>query len=127
MGKCLNKAMLIGNVGADPDVRTTASGARVASFSLATGRRWTDERGEVRERTDWHRIVAWDRLAETVGRYVKKGDRLYLEGRLEYRSWDDSAGRRRYATEVIVQELILLGDPAGSADEHVPLTEWFRA
>lgn len=120
MSKCLNKAVLIGRVGSDPDVRTTASGARVASFSLATGRRWRGPDGERREHTDWHRIVAWDRLAETVERFVKKGDRLFLEGRIEYRDWEDSAGRTRHATEIIAQDLVLLGAPAGASRSSNP-------
>lgn len=81
----------------------------------------------MRERTDWHSIVAWDRLAETVERSVRKGARLYLEGRVEYRSWDDSVGRTRYVTEIIVQEMILLGDPSEDADVDSSDTEWLRA
>src|SRR5690554_263035 len=79
MSRSLNKAMLIGNVGADPEVRTTAAGTRVASISLATHRRWTDGAGQAHEKTDWHRIIAWDRLADVVERFVKRGDRLFVE------------------------------------------------
>lgn len=111
MSRSLNKALLIGHVGADPELRTTPSGRRVASFSVATSRRWQTQAGQTQERTDWHRVVAWDRLAEVVERFLKRGDRVYVEGRIEYRSWEDSSGRTRYATEIIAQELILLGEP----------------
>ncbi len=116
MSRSLNKAMLIGNVGADPEVRTTATGTRVASFSLATHRRWTDSQGQAHEKTDWHRIIAWDRLADVVERFVKRGDRLFVEGRIEYRSWEDPAGQTRFATEIIAQEVILLDGPKVEAN-----------
>jgi single-strand DNA-binding protein len=119
MSRSLNKAMLIGNVGADPEVRTTASGTRVASLSLATNRRWTDSDGRTREKTDWHRVIAWDRLADVVDRFVKRGDRLFVEGRVEYRSWEDASGQTRSATEIIAQELILLD--AAKADANLPV------
>src|SRR5690606_40476191 len=99
-----NQAMLTGNVGADPELRTTATGLRVASLPLATHRRWTDDQGQAHEKSDWHRIIAWDRLADVVERFVKRGDRLFVEGRIEYRSWEDSAGQTRYATASIEQE-----------------------
>lgn len=118
MSRSLNKAVLIGNVGADPEVRTTASGNRVASFSLATSRHWTTRDGREHEKTEWHRVVAWDRLAEEVGRFVRKGDRVYAEGRLEYRSWQDASGRTRYATEVVAQELIPLGGAAARSSDR---------
>lgn len=120
MSRSLNRAMLIGNVGADPEVRTTAGGSRVASFSLATGRRWTGPEGQEHERTDWHRVVAWDRLAEIVERFLKKGERVYVEGRIEYRTWKDSAGQTRYATEIIAQDLILLGEAGSRAEASLP-------
>lgn len=123
MSRSLNKAMLIGNVGADPEVRTTAGGARVATFSLATSRRWTGRTGQDQEKTEWHRVVAWDRLAEVVERFVRKGERLYVEGRIEYRSWEDGAGQTRYSTEIIAQELLLLG----SAGAGSPESPWTRA
>jgi len=120
MTRSLNTALLIGNVGADPDVRTTAGGVRVASFSLATGRRWTDPGGRAHERTDWHRIVAWDRLAEITERFVRKGERIFVEGRLEYRSWQDPSGQTRYATELVAQDLILLGGHGGRTEDNLP-------
>ncbi len=102
----MNKAVLIGHAGADPELRTTSSGARVATFSLATSRRVN--KAEDPERTDWHRVVAWDALAQAVERSVRKGDRVYVEGSLEYRSWQDSAGRTRSVTEINALEVIPL-------------------
>lgn len=127
MSRGLNKAVLIGNVGADPDVRTTASGNRIATFSLATNRRWRDRSKTNHEQTEWHRIIAWDRLAQTAERSVRKGMRLYLEGRLEYRSWRDPRGRSRYVTEIIVQKLIPLDEPGSAVETEPPYPEWFRA
>ncbi|HET9982891.1 MAG TPA: single-stranded DNA-binding protein [Longimicrobiales bacterium] len=108
MSRGLNKAMLIGNVGADPELRTTTGGRRVATFSLATGRRFATRDGGQQEKTEWHRIVAWDRLAETAERYVRRGERVYVEGRVEYRSWEDNAGHTRYATEIIAEDVLPL-------------------
>ena len=101
MSRCLNKATLIGYLGADPEIRTTPSGARVAQFSLATTRRWNDRDGKPCEKTQWHRIVVWDSLPATFGfveKYLRKGDRVYVEGEIDYRSYEDNgsrAGRRR--------------------------------
>ncbi|MBX6363487.1 MAG: single-stranded DNA-binding protein [Gemmatimonadetes bacterium] len=114
MSRSLNKVMLIGNVGADPELRTTPGGRRVATFSLATGRRFTSRDGQQHEKTEWHRIVAWDRLAETAERAVRRGEPVYVEGRIEYRSWEDNAGRTRYATEIVADDLLVLG-PRGEA------------
>jgi single-strand DNA-binding protein len=108
MSRSVNQAFLIGNVGADPEIRTTTSGTRVASFSVATSRRSRTRDGQQQDRTDWHRIVAWDQLVEVLQRFVRKGDRVYVEGRLEYRSWQDASGRTRYITEINAQELVLL-------------------
>jgi len=117
---------LIGNVGADPEVRATPGGGRVANFSLATSRTWNDHEGTKQEKTEWHRCVVWNtkasQLADIVEQYVKKGDRLYLVGRLEYRKWTDAEGHERYSTEINVREVIMLGggrnggrDAAGDA------------
>ena len=95
MSRSLNKATLIGNAGSDPEVRTTATGARVATVTLATNRRWTDADGVHRERTEWHRLVALDELAQVFERNVRKGTRLCVAGHLEYRSWDSPRGRRQ--------------------------------
>jgi single-strand DNA-binding protein len=104
--------MLIGNLGADPEIRTTPSGARVAQFSLATSRQWTGKGGEKQEKTEWHKIVVWNNretgLVDVVEKYLKKGDRVYVEGRIEYRSYEDKEGQTRYVTEVNVRELVML-------------------
>ncbi len=118
MSRSLNCAMLIGHVGGEPELRTTADGARVASFSVATSRRTRGPAGPA-ERTEWHRIIAWEALAETVQRLVRRGDRLFVEGRLEHRAWEDASGRMRYATEIVARDLILLGEPHGPPAESV--------
>lgn len=109
MARSLNKAMLIGNVGQDPEIRTIPNGARVAQFSVATSRRWNDKSGQQQEKTEWHRIVAWERLVEVIERYVKKGDRIYVEGEIEYRQYQDKDGVTKYTTEIRAREVLLLG------------------
>lgn len=119
MSRSLNKVTLIGNLGNDPEVRSTSGGNRVATFSLATSRSWNDASGSKQEKTEWHRCVVWNtkssQLADIVERYVKKGDKLYVEGRIEYRQWQDKDGQTRYSTEINVRELIMLGGPRGGA------------
>ena len=113
MSRSLNKVTLIGNLGNDPEVRSTTGGNRVATFSLATSRSWNDASGAKQEKTEWHRCVVWNtkasQLADIVERYVKKGDKIYVEGRIEYRQWQDKDGQTRYSTEINVRELLLLG------------------
>ena len=113
MSRSLNKVCLIGNLGSDPEVRATPSGGRVAQFSLATSRTWNDQSGAKQEKTEWHRCVVWNTkgssLADIVERYVKKGDKIYVEGRIEYRQWQDKDGQTRYSTEINVRELTMLG------------------
>jgi single-strand DNA-binding protein len=114
VARSLNKVMLIGNLGSDPEVRTVGSGARVANFSLATSRQWNDRNGQLQEKTEWHRIVAWDnergpKLADLADRFLKKGERVYVEGEIEYRSYEDKDGVTKYTTEIRARELILLG------------------
>lgn len=109
MARSLNKAQLIGNLGADPEIRSTASGTRVATLSVATSRRWTDRAGEQQEKTEWHRVVCWDRLAEICERFLKRGDRVFVEGAIEYRQWEGQDGQTRYTTEIRARELIMLG------------------
>lgn len=109
MSRSVNKAILIGNLGADPEIRTTPGGSRVATLSVATNRRWTDKGGATQEKTEWHRIVAWNKLAEIAERYLKKGDRVYIEGSIEYRQWQGQDGQTRYTTEVIAREMVMLG------------------
>ena len=117
-GKSLNKVTLIGNLGRDPELSYTTSGVAVARFSVATGERWKDDSGNVQERTEWHNIVAWRKLAEICGQYLKKGSKVYIEGKLQTRSWDDkNTGTKRYATEIIANDLIMLdarGEGGGS-------------
>lgn len=121
MSRSLNKAILIGNLGQDPEVRSTANGSRVANFSIATSRRWKGQNGEQQEKTEWHRIVAWNTkfstLADVVERYCKKGDRVYVEGSIEYRSWQDREGQTRYTTEINAREILLLGGRGGGSDD----------
>lgn len=119
MSRSLNKAMIIGNLGADPEVRSTTSGTRVATLSVATSRRWTGRGGEPQEKTEWHRIVCWDRLAEIAERYLKKGDRVYVEGRIEYRQWEGQDGQTRYTTEIRAFQMIMLGS-SGDGQSYVP-------
>lgn len=109
MSRSLNKCMLIGNLGSDPEVRSTTAGKRVASFSIATSRQWTSASGEKQEATQWHKCAVWGKLADVVEKWVKKGDRLYVEGEIEYRSWDDKDGNKKYTTEINVRDLVMLG------------------
>ncbi len=106
----LNKVMLIGRLGGDPELKYTPSGTAVVNFSLATNFVWKDQSGEQKEKTEWHRVVAWRRLAEIIGEYAKKGSRIYVEGRLETRSWEDQNGNKRYTTEVIADSIEFLSD-----------------
>src|SRR4051812_13395551 len=109
--------MLIGNLGSDPEVRSTTGGNRVAIFSPATSRQWTTPNGEKQEKTEWHRCVVWNTkgtgLADVVEKFCKKGDRIYVEGRIEYRQWQDKENQTRYSTEINVRELLMLGGKGG--------------
>lgn len=109
MAKSVNKVILVGNLGKDPEIKYTPSGTPVAKFSLATNERYKDKGGEWQDRTEWHNIVAWQRLAEIVGEYVKKGSKLYIEGRLQTSSWEDKqSGEKKYRTEIVANDLVLL-------------------
>ena len=110
----LNKAMIIGNVVRDPEIRTTPSGQTVASFSVATNLNWTDTQGQRQSKAEFHNVVAWRKLAEIIGQYVKKGGKIYIEGRLETRSWDDQNAVKRYRTEIVADNMILLDRPSSS-------------
>jgi len=116
MSRSLNKVMLIGNVGSDPEIRTTPSGAKNAKVSLATNRTFPDRSGQQQERTEWHRLTFWRGLADVVEQYVKKGDRLFVEGRLEYSQTQDDQGNVRYWTDIIVDEMVMLGAGSGGAE-----------
>ncbi|MDD5579379.1 MAG: single-stranded DNA-binding protein [Methylobacter sp.] len=110
----LNKVTLIGNLGSDPEVRYLPSGAAVTSISLATTRRWKDKQtGEKKDATEWHRVVFFNRLAEIAGEYLKKGSQVYLEGRIQTRKWQGQDGQDRYSTEIIAEEMHMLGSRSG--------------
>lgn len=119
MSRSLNKVLLIGNLGKDPEIRATSGGQRVAEFSLATSRSWNDASGTRQEKTEWHRCVVWSRgsqsggLVDVVERYLKKGDKVYIEGAIEYRQWQDKEGQTRYATDIKVSDLVMLGGSGG--------------
>jgi single-strand DNA-binding protein len=117
----LNKVMLIGNLGRDPEVRSTPSGQPVASFTLATSRRWKDKSGQRQEQTEWHNIVVWGRQAEVAGQYLTKGKQVYIEGRLQTRSWDDrNTGEKKYRTEIVCENFQMLGQRGGDFDTGGP-------
>jgi len=106
----INKVILIGRLGSDPEVRYTPSGVAVANFNIATSEEWKDkDSGEKRERTEWHRIVAWRRLGEICGEYLSKGKQVYIEGRLQTRDWEDRDGNKRYTTEIVANDVQFLG------------------
>lgn len=105
----LNKVILIGNLGRDPELRYTANGQPVASFTLATTESWTNRNGEREQRTEWHRIVTWGKLAETCSEYMAKGKQVYVEGRLQTREWEDREGNKRYTTEIVANQMQMLG------------------
>jgi single-strand DNA-binding protein len=121
VSRSLNKVILIGNLGADPEVRSTANGSRVATLSLATSRQWKNQSGEKQEKTEWHRVILWNNkgsaLADLAEKYCKKGDKLYVEGSIEYRSWQDREGQTRYTTEITAREVILLSGRSGDGAE----------
>ncbi|MCH7675563.1 single-stranded DNA-binding protein [candidate division KSB1 bacterium] len=104
----VNKVILIGNLGSDPELKYTPSGAAVTNFNVATNEVWNDKDGNKQERTEWHRVVLWRKLAEIAGEYLKKGSKIYLEGRLQTRSWEDKDGVKRYTTEVVADNMTML-------------------
>lgn len=126
----LNKVMLIGRVTKEPEVRTIPSGQSVATFSMATNRQWTDQAGQRQEKGEFHNVVAWRKLAEIIQQYVKKGSKIYIEGRLETRSWNDPQGVKKYRTEIVAENMIMLdsknsggaSSPAMTAPEPVANT-----
>lgn len=113
----INKVIIVGNLGKDPEVSYVPSGAAVAKFSVATSETWKDKTtGEKKERTEWHRIVAWDKLGEICGKYLSKGRQVYIEGKLQTHSYDDKEGVKRYVTEIIAQDVQFLGGNRDSSD-----------
>ena len=111
----LNKVQLIGHLGSDPELRYTEGNVPVVSFNVATNESYKDQNGNLVERTEWHRIVAWRKLAELLGEYLRKGSKVYLEGKLQTRSWDDKDGNKRYTTEIVVSDFVFL-DSKGSGE-----------
>lgn len=111
----VNKVILVGRLGQNPEVRYTPSGSAVANFSVATNEAWTDKSGQKQERTEWHRIVVWGKLAELCAKYLEKGRQCYVEGRLQTRSWQDKDGQTKYSTEVQAQTVQFLGGQAGAS------------
>lgn len=114
MARSLNKVMLIGNLGKDPEVRYTSAGIPVATFSMATSDSWKDQDGNMQEKTEWHNIVAWRKLAEICGEWLKKGKKVYIEGRIQTRTYDDkNTGQKRYITEVVADQMLMLDSAPG--------------
>ncbi|NTW49720.1 MAG: single-stranded DNA-binding protein [Chlorobiales bacterium] len=117
MARGLNKVMLIGHLGSDPEMRVTPNGHSVVNFTLATNESFKDQSGEMKERTEWHRIVVWGKLAEICKQYLKKGKQIYIEGKLQTRSWDDQkSGEKRYMTEIVCSDMQMLGTAGRGAD-----------
>lgn len=116
-GKSVNKVILIGNLGKDPEVKYTPQGTPVAKLALATNERYKDKEGQWQDRTEWHNVVLWQRLAEIAGEYLKKGSKVYIEGRLQTRSWEDKqTNQKKYMTEVVANDLVLLGGRGEAAE-----------
>lgn len=114
MAKSVNKVILIGNLGKDPEVRYTPTGTAVATLAIATNERFKDKEGNWQDRTEWHKVIAWQRLAEIAGEYLKKGRSVYIEGKLQTRSWEDkNTHEKKYATEIVANDLVLLGGGQG--------------
>jgi len=140
MAGSVNKVILIGRLGKDPEMRFTPSGRAVTNFTMATNENWTDQSGERQERTDWHRIVVWGKLAENCAKLLSKGKQVYIEGRLQTRQWDDRDGNKRYTTEVVANQMQILtpadssergynnnndGDPGFSPNDNAPASQEF--
>lgn len=111
----VNKVLLIGRLGTDPEVRYTSNGGAVANFNVATNESWTDKAGQKQEKTEWHRIVVWGKLAELCGQYLSKGRQVFVEGKLQTRDWQDKEGQKRYTTEIVAQSVQFLGGPGDRA------------
>ncbi|MGB4677743.1 MAG: single-stranded DNA-binding protein [Aggregatilineales bacterium] len=123
MSRGLNKVMIIGHLGRDPEMRYTPSGRPVTSFSVVTTRTWTSAEGERHEEEEWFNVVAWGNLAEICNQYLSKGQQAYIEGRLQTRGWEDSEGKKHYRTELVASEMIVLGDRRGSSPPPPPLPD----
>ncbi len=114
----VNKVILVGRLGTDPEVKTVSGGNTVARLSVATSENWTDRDGQRQERTEWHRVVVWGKLAELCGKYLSKGRQVYLEGRLQTRSWEDQQGQKKYTTEIVASTIQFLGGTQGAGAEN---------
>lgn len=124
----VNKVILIGNLGADPEMRSTAGGQPVVSLRLATNERWTGKNGEQNERTEWHRVTVWGKQAEICNEYLRKGRQVYVEGRIQTREWQDKEGQKRFTTEIVAQVVQMLGRPGeggGGRGGEAPADEEF--
>jgi single-strand DNA-binding protein len=117
----VNKVILVGNLGRDPEVRYTKDGRAVATINVATTEVWNDQNGQKQEATEWHRVVAWGKLAEIVKEYLTKGRQVYIEGRLRTRSWDDREGNKRYTTEIKADQMLMLGGRGDGASREAPV------
>ena len=113
--RSVNKVILIGNLGGDPELRHTVSNIPVVNFTVATNENWVNKDGVREERTEWHRVVAWRRLAEICHEYLRKGTQVYIEGKLQTRSWEDQNGQKRFMTEIVADEMVILGQRGGEA------------
>ncbi len=111
----VNKVILIGYLGKDPEIRYTPSGVAVANFSIATSEKWKDKQGEQQEKTEWHNIVAWKKLGEICGEYLSRGQQVYIEGRLQTRAWEDRDGNKKYTTEIVANQMKMLGKSSTAA------------
>jgi len=120
----VNKVIIIGNLGADPEVRATQSGDAVASFTVATTERWKDKEGQQQENTEWHRVIAWKRLAEICGEYLHKGSKVFVEGKLQTRKWQDQNGNDRYTTEIVAREMKMLSSRNQSNQQSQPPNDY---
>ncbi len=120
MSRSLNKVMLIGNVGSEPEIRMTPSGAKIAKFSVATNRSFQDRSGQQQERTEWHRLSCFGKLSDIVEQWVHKGDRIFVDGRIEYSQTQDDKGGTRYWTDIVVNEMIMLGSGTATAGTTEP-------
>ena len=121
MSNGLNKVLIIGNLGSDPEIKYTSSGSAVANLSIATSERWKDRNtGEQKEQVEWHRVVLFSRLAEIAEQYLKKGSKVFVEGKLQNRDWEDAEGKKRYTTEVIAREMTMLDSRSGSDNAPQP-------
>ena len=127
MARGINKVILVGNLGADPETRYTANGAAITNIRIATSESWRDKQsGEQQERTEWHKIVFFNRLAEIAGEYLRKGSQVYVEGALRTRKWQDQSGQDRYTTEIVANEMQMLGGRGGEGGERAPQGGGFR-